>query len=75
MKKLRQRCNVVGRLGTNRLFRPRFAQTAERRKEGRGTDQAISNDVVILERAMGNRPSRHCALKSLAIFRRPVGVL
>jgi hypothetical protein len=38
-------------------------------------DQAISNDIVILERAMGNRPFRRHALKSLAIFRRPVGVL
>jgi len=28
-----------------------------------------------LERAMGNRPLRRHALKSLAIFRRPVDVL
>ena len=75
VRKLRQRCNVVERLGTSRLFRPRFAQTAERRKDGRAMDQAISNDTVILERAMGNRPFRRCALKSLAFFRRPVGVL
>jgi len=61
--------------GTSRLFRPRFAQSAERRKQGRAMDQAISNDIVILERAMGNRPFRRYALKSLAIFRRPVGVL
>jgi len=43
--------------GTSRLFRPRFAQSAERRKQGRAMDQAISNDIVILERAMGFEPT------------------
>jgi hypothetical protein len=76
------RCSVddfrgrTSRTGT--IFRPLLPPMLPRRSaEGDPTAVGAYLPVIygVLERAMGNRPLRRHALKSLAIFRRPVDVL